>query len=128
MRISARSHETLCAQSGGVEDAVTEIHCGSPDRLCKNYVSVYKNDLQTSGISYLIDVTSQPLATADLHILEPKNPLPPQTTIRFAAAIVCHYNNDAKKCERKLWSGNSYVVNLTRHFEALTTIHASGGS
>lgn len=36
---------------------------------------------------YLIDVTSQPLATAYLHILEPRNPLPPQTIIFFAAAF-----------------------------------------
>lgn len=30
--------------------------------------------------THLIDVTSQPLATAYLHILEPRNPFPPQTT------------------------------------------------
>jgi hypothetical protein len=36
-------------------------------------------------VVYLIEVTSQPLETADLHILEPRNPLPPQTTIFLAA-------------------------------------------
>jgi len=39
-------------------------------------------------IKYLIDVTSQPLATADLHILEPRNPFPPQITILFAADML----------------------------------------
>jgi hypothetical protein len=33
-------------------------------------------------------VTSQPLATADLHIREPKKPLPPQTTIFLAVAML----------------------------------------
>jgi hypothetical protein len=32
-------------------------------------------------------VTSQPLATADLHILDPKKPFPPQTTSRFVDAV-----------------------------------------
>jgi hypothetical protein len=32
-------------------------------------------------------VTSQPLATADLHILDPKKPFPPQTTSRFVEAV-----------------------------------------
>jgi hypothetical protein len=38
----------------------------------------------------LIDVTSHPLDMADLHILEPKNPFPPQTTSLLAtgAAMV----------------------------------------
>ena len=36
---------------------------------------------------YLIDVTSQPLATANLQILEPRKPFPPQTTIFFAMAF-----------------------------------------
>jgi hypothetical protein len=37
--------------------------------------------------AYLIDVTSQPLETAALHILDPKKPLPPQTTIFLTAAM-----------------------------------------
>lgn len=36
---------------------------------------------------YLIEVTSQPLETAYLHILEPRKPLPPQTIIFFAAVL-----------------------------------------
>lgn len=36
-------------------------------------------------MSDLMDVTSHPLATAYLHILEPTKPFPPQTTIFFAA-------------------------------------------
>lgn len=35
----------------------------------------------------LIDMTSHPLATAYLHILEPMNPLPPHTMIFLAAAF-----------------------------------------
>jgi hypothetical protein len=58
---------------------------------CYNYVS--KLSSQSNYISKqfyadLIEVTSQPLATADLHIREPKNPFPPQTTIFLAAAIL----------------------------------------
>lgn len=37
------------------------------------------------GIVYLIEVTSQPRATANLHMREPRKPLPPQTTIFLAA-------------------------------------------
>jgi hypothetical protein len=37
----------------------------------------------SSEQKYLIEVTSQPRATADLHIRDPKNPLPPQTTNRL---------------------------------------------
>lgn len=36
---------------------------------------------------YLMDVTSQPLATANLQMREPKKPLPPQTTIFLAADL-----------------------------------------
>jgi hypothetical protein len=36
--------------------------------------------------NYLIDVTSQPLATAYLQMREPKKPLPPQTMSFLAAA------------------------------------------
>lgn len=35
-----------------------------------------------------MDVTSHPLATAYLHILEPRNPLPPHTMIFLAAAAL----------------------------------------
>lgn len=38
-------------------------------------------------VRYLIDVTSQPLATADLQIREPRKPFPPHTTSFFAVAI-----------------------------------------
>jgi hypothetical protein len=34
LRISARSQVTLCAQGGGVEEAVTDDQVGSPERLC----------------------------------------------------------------------------------------------
>jgi len=37
--------------------------------------------------SYLNETTSHPLATAYLHILEPKKPFPPATTIFFLAAF-----------------------------------------
>ena len=43
--------------------------------------------IEASISTYLIDVTSHPLATADLQILEPRNPLPPQTIIFFALAV-----------------------------------------
>lgn len=36
--------------------------------------------------TYLIEVTSQPRATADLQMREPKKPLPPATTSFFFAA------------------------------------------
>lgn len=39
-------------------------------------------------MAYLIDVTSQPRATADLHIREPRKPFPPQTTNFFAVAML----------------------------------------
>lgn len=39
-------------------------------------------------VTNLIDVTSQPLATADLHIREPRKPLPPHTTIFLAVAML----------------------------------------
>ena len=40
LRISARSQVTLCAQDGGVEEAVTEDQVGSPERLCSKERSV----------------------------------------------------------------------------------------
>lgn len=33
LRMSARSQVTLCAQAGGVDEAVTDDHVGSPERL-----------------------------------------------------------------------------------------------
>jgi hypothetical protein len=36
-------------------------------------------------VIYLMEVTSQPRATANLQIREPRKPLPPQTTIFLAA-------------------------------------------
>lgn len=36
-------------------------------------------------VAHLIDVTSQPLATAYLQMREPRNPFPPHTTILFDA-------------------------------------------
>ena len=49
--MSAFCHDTDLDQGGGSGDDVTDDQLGSPERL--------------------IDVTSQPRATADLHILEP---------------------------------------------------------
>ena len=40
------------------------------------------------GEGYLIDVTSHPLFTAALHILDPRKPLPPQTTSFLEADIL----------------------------------------
>jgi hypothetical protein len=89
LRMSARSQVTLCAHAGGVEEAVIEDHVGSPDRLlllCKQVV-LSKKFYFDHFLTNLIDVTSQPLATADLHIREPRKPLPPQTTIFLAVAM-----------------------------------------
>jgi hypothetical protein len=36
-------------------------------------------------LTYLMDVTSKPLATAALQIREPRKPFPPQTTSFFTA-------------------------------------------
>lgn len=38
--------------------------------------------------TYDIEVTSQPRATAYLHILEPRKPLPPQTTSFLVAVAI----------------------------------------
>ena len=42
--------------------------------------------MEGEGVAYLTLVTSHPRATADLHIRDPRKPLPPATTIRFFAA------------------------------------------
>ena len=52
LSMSAFSHDTDFDHDGGSGDEVTADHVGSPERL--------------------IDVTSQPRATADLHIREPR--------------------------------------------------------
>lgn len=77
-------------QGGAVVSDETEDQVGSPDRL--HLVSL--NLLNVSRVKYLIEVTSQPLATADLQILDPRKPLPPATTSFFltAWAIVALYN------------------------------------
>jgi hypothetical protein len=57
---------------------------GSPERLhVESEPSI--PGLQLSN-AYLIEVTSQPRATADLQMREPKKPLPPATTSFFLAA------------------------------------------
>jgi len=57
-------------------------------------ISVYRRD-ESRNVrgknylnTYLIDVTSHPRSTADLHILDPRKPFPPQTTILLTAAIL----------------------------------------
>jgi hypothetical protein len=60
-----------------VDSDETEDHVGSPDRLTQHVSSYSNGDLKRF---YLMDVTSHPLATADLHIRDPKNPFPPATT------------------------------------------------
>ena len=78
--MSPLAHVTELDHGGGVDIDVTEDHAGSPDRLacaqlhCQSW---------NGEMLYLMDVTSQPLATADLHIRDPRKPLPPATTTRF---------------------------------------------
>ena len=57
-------------------------------RMVRRSGSVLVNsDIETRSESiYLIEVTYQPRATADLHIRDPRNPLPPATTSFFFAA------------------------------------------
>lgn len=85
--MSARSQVTLCAQEGGLEEDVTADHFGSPERLEEGLDEDVDKKLWMGRAFYLIDVTSQPLATAYLHILEPRNPLPPHTIIFLAAVF-----------------------------------------
>jgi hypothetical protein len=92
--MSARSQVTLCAQGGGAGEAVTVDQSGSPERLDGIYLLVHVGQkriccyLDKKGVTNVIEVTSQPRVTADLHILDPKNPPPPQTIIRFAADML----------------------------------------
>jgi hypothetical protein len=77
---------TLLDHAGAVDSEVTEDQLGSPERLCRCHVSTLLADaLGSPASSYLIDVTSQFLATAALQILLPKKPFPPQTTIFLLA-------------------------------------------
>jgi hypothetical protein len=77
---------TLLDHAGAVDSEVTEDQLGSPERLCRCHVStVFANTLGRPAVTYLIDVTSQFLATAALQILLPKKPFPPQTTIFLLA-------------------------------------------
>lgn len=85
--MSARSQATRWAQAGGVEEDVTVSHFGSPERLC----SCVRSGKSQPGVAdqrsgtYLMDVTSHPLATAYLQMREPRKPLPPHTIILFVA-------------------------------------------
>lgn len=77
--MSPLAHVTEVDQGGGVEDEVTADHEGSPERLGTVQTGVTSRYFTT----YLIDVTSQPLVTADLQMREPRNPFPPATTMLF---------------------------------------------
>ena len=68
---------------GEVFEEDTDGHVGSPERLPAS-VKI-EHDI-CNGISYLMEVTSHPLATADLHIRDPRKPFPPATTSRFFTA------------------------------------------
>jgi hypothetical protein len=77
---------TLLDHAGAVDSEVTEDQLGSPERLRGCHVSpVFADALRWPAATYLIDVTSQFLATAALQILLPKKPFPPQTTIFLLA-------------------------------------------
>jgi hypothetical protein len=77
---------TLLDHTGAVDSEVTEDQLGSPERLCRSFVSkAFVEALSLPAATYLIDVTSQFLATAALQILLPKKPFPPQTTIFLLA-------------------------------------------
>ena len=67
--MSADFQETEVDQGGALGDEDTADHVGSPERL--HYFRGASN--RSSGLIYLIEVTSQPRATADLHIREPWN-------------------------------------------------------
>jgi hypothetical protein len=63
--------------------------------------------------THLMDVTSQPLATADLHILDPKNPLPPQTTSFFVAAMLNWKNWSFPGAVIVMGTKSRHVVNIS---------------
>jgi hypothetical protein len=85
--MSPRSHETFWDQDGGFGEAVTVCQWGAPERLCGVSEGGLRWRWSYDEVTYLTDVTSQFLATAALHILDPRKPLPPKTTIRLVAAI-----------------------------------------
>lgn len=63
------------------------------------------------GDCYLIETTSQSLATAALHILLPRKPLPPHTTSFFFAA--CAATPDMS-CDSRLCNGKPMAVSCLR--------------
>ena len=71
---------------GGEGGEVMCCHWGSPERL-GGVSGVWVRRGGEREVN-LMEVTSQPLLTAALHIREPRKPLPPQTTSRLAAVIV----------------------------------------
>jgi hypothetical protein len=78
--MSPLAHVTDVDHGGGVDEEVTADHEGSPERLECVTRSI---EGASRGVAYLIDVTSQPRATADLQIRDPKKPFPPATTMFF---------------------------------------------
>jgi hypothetical protein len=67
--------------------------CGSRISLGLASVWTSRRRIRPTGVeenrtrhAHLILVTSHPLATADLHMREPRNPVPPATTSFFLAA------------------------------------------
>lgn len=69
-------------QEGGEFSEVTDDHVGSPERLHTVNIGLQ----QRVEKLYLMEVTSQPLVTADLQMRDPRNPFPPATTIFLFAA------------------------------------------
>jgi hypothetical protein len=67
LRMSADFQETDVDHGGALGDEDTADQVGSPERL--EYIREAWNC--SIGLFYLIEVTSQPRATADLHIREP---------------------------------------------------------
>lgn len=75
-------HDTSLDHEGALGDELTDDHVGSPERLAQD-------QLHSTLMAWLTDLretTSQPRATAYLHILDPRNPFPPATTIFLRAA------------------------------------------
>jgi hypothetical protein len=73
---------TFFDHEGAVFSEVTEDQLGSPERLGREVLLALLSLCRLIlGQAYLIEVTSQFLATAALQILLPKKPFPPHTTI-----------------------------------------------
>lgn len=73
---------TFFDHAGAVFSEVTEDQLGSPERLLEEVLLALISCFQlVFGQAYLIEVTSQFLATAALQILLPRKPFPPHTTI-----------------------------------------------